>query len=119
MKKNSRAIVFFIILVICVVLYHFLSKEPADKALSQKTEVSQTDVALQEPEIGDSQPASDEKVTLPSPQYPDSEILRQEAERRFEKLTRIEETSGTPVERGEGLRFQIDIPGSSEPTQTE
>ncbi|GAK56056.1 hypothetical protein U27_03018 [Candidatus Vecturithrix granuli] len=119
MKKNVGTIVFFIILMLFVVLYLSLSGKQTDKTLSQKTEVSQTDVSIQESETEKSQPVSDEKVILPSSQHPSSETLRQEAEQRFEKLMRIEETSGTPVERGDGLRVQIEIPIPSEPAQTE
>lgn len=119
MRKHGRAIIFVIILVVCVVLYLALSGEQANNTRSQKTEVAQTDVSLQKPEIEESQPASEENVTVSPLQPPDSETLRQEAEQRFEKLTRIEETSGTLVERGEGLRVQIEIPILSEPAQTE
>lgn len=114
MKKNVRTIVFLVILVVFAVLYFSLLKEQADKTLSQETEVLQTGASLQKPEIKDSQPASDEKVTFPSSQQSVSETLRQEAEQRFEKLTKIEEASGKPDERREGLRVQIEIPTPSE-----
>ena len=102
-----------------VVLYMSLSGEQTDITPLEKAEVSQPDAPLQESVVEEVQLVSDEKEMLPPPPQSDPETLRQEAEQRFEKLTRIEAASGKSVERGEGLRIQIENPTPSESEQTE
>jgi len=120
MKKILRTIAFWIMLVVYVlfVYYLFLPDEQRDKGVGPQQEVSQVVTAVEQSDPEDSQRASAERVALLSPSS--AEQLRQEAEQRFEKLTRIENESGKPVEREEGLRVHIEVPSTpAEPAQAD